>query len=319
MEKQISAESGDHAIVLEITLWAERTESGVQRILSLLDRGRLPEAQYNCLSYSSWSWKVPLQSFLALMKRLARIPPLRELALRMVWLRLHHMPQDADVCATVALDLATDPLLIRTTRLPPQSWSEVAGKLVATHARPISRAIFAAQSKQGQSQEAHWFLEHSFATNVLVQCIEHDSAGVWAELVNVLENDANVSLFLIGFPAGLIERLPQGAILAWAAVDPKNRAGILAHFVNLYSLGDDSLAAKLISQFGHIRVVDSSLFSSLVSGGPVNIGNFADQWTGKIKHLEELRKWARHAVRQLREMEERDRIYDAERELLTHG
>jgi len=86
---------------------------------------------------------------------------------------------------------------------------------------------------------------------------------------------------------------------------------------------DDSLAAQLANIYADDSDVCSALFAELMSG--THMGSSAEHWGGKAHSLQEnasktqlpgLRRWAMQAAASFREMAERDRVREAEKQLL---
>jgi hypothetical protein len=137
-----------------------------------------------------------------------------------------------------------------------------------------------------------------------------------------LSSPADAYMFSIGFPKGVLERMPADDIGAWIAEQPEKRAAIVAQFASKDISTDATLASRILGEYGDNEEVASPFFSEYVSGSWV--GPASAHWDQLADSLEEvagrtvlpkLRRWAANSARSLRRMAERDRQGEEEEEL----
>jgi len=198
-------------------------------------------------------------------------------------------------------------------------WKEVAGRLVSQHTRRIAAAIL---REQADRKSGTWFAEHSEAAAILYECVERDPTGVWEELMPYLSSPAGAYMFSIGFPRGVLERMPAREVADWVAENPDERALMIAHLVSEDLSNDGTLASHLIGLYGDNERVASAFFSEYVSGSWT--GPASGHWNQLADGLEEvarrtslpkLRRWTDDAARSLRHMAGRDQQREEEEDL----
>jgi hypothetical protein len=170
---------------------------------------------------------------------------------------LQFRPEEIGELEALAVDLVTDPALLRSDQL--QIWQGVARLLIRGHAREIARTAFAAH----RGGPGLWYLPGSPAEEVLVECIGVDPQGVWAELTPFLENPAGLQGFVTNLPSGLVDRFPQEPVLSWSSVSP-DRAPVLACLADPNFQSDLSLAARLAELHGHRDDVSRAIFGQML-------------------------------------------------------
>jgi len=233
--------------------------------------------------------------------------------------RTKAQPADNDTWQALALELITAPDLIRSRHMTSYHWKELALRYVDEHPGVIAAAIIGQQSDRSADT---WFAEHHEAAQVLLASVERDPEAVWQALVPQLSSNDGAALFCIGFPRGIVDRIPPDLMIAWIDVDPDERAPTVAKLASKDLSSDEALAARIIGAHGDREGVASSLFAEYVSGGWSGPGSAhwkelatsLDEVAGRTALLK-LQRWATDAARSLRQMAERDRQRDEERDL----
>jgi len=228
------------------------------------------------------------------------------------------IPVEADRWKPFALQLVTAPDLIRS-RMVSYYWKEVAHTIVADHPGEIAAAIF---REQADRESGTWFAEHSQAASVLHACVEQDSRGVWRAMQPYLSSSVGAYRFSIGFPRGVLERMPADDVKAWIVEQPEERAAMVAQLRSKNISTDATLTSWILGEYGDNERVARAFFSAYMSGswsGPTSV-----HWEQLADSLEEvagrtalpkLRRWAADSARFLRRMAERDRQREDEEEL----
>lgn len=196
---------------------------------------------------------------------------------------------------------------------------EVANALVSDHPDEIAAAIF---REQADRETGIWFAEHSDAARVLQACVAQSPSRVWHALKPYISSLNQAYRFVIGFPQGLIERMPPDEVGSWIAEKPEERAGIVARLTNMDMTTDETLASRLLGQYGDNEQVGSEFFSAYISGS--YWGPSSSRWDQLAAALDvvsarttlgKLRRWASDKARSLREMAEREREREEEEQI----
>jgi len=219
----------------------------------------------------------------------------------------------------LALQLVTTPELIRSGHMTSYYWKELATSLVSDHPGEVAAAII---REQGDRSAGTWFAEHSEAAEVLDACVEKDPGAVWSALLPQLSSKGSAYMFSIGFPRGVVERVPPEQVLGWVDQRPGERAAIVAKLAKKDFANDETLAARILGAHGDREDVASAFFGEYVSGtwwGPASthweqLAATVDQ-VAKRTNLPKLRGWAADAACELRRMAERDRQREEEEDL----
>jgi hypothetical protein len=315
LDSQIAKPDPDTELVFDATIRIGPSDRAADRLLHLLRAGYIPQDTLKRLGFGVWYEGISTGSFLGLVAAITQQPALRSLGLRMLANRLRHRPDDLANLTPLAADLVTDPQIIRNENV--HFWAEIATLVLPTMTQSIARTLFSAH-RLGDS----WFLRHSYGSAVLAKCVGRDPPGTWEELRPILENVDVARLFTVGFPHGIIDRLPRTAVLEWAAQDVPRRPCLLARLATPDYSRDDTLAAQLASTYVDNSDVCSALFAEALSG--MHWGSSADHWGAKAlsmdeaanrTHLPGLRRWAIQSATSFREMAERDRVQEAEEKL----
>jgi hypothetical protein len=233
--------------------------------------------------------------------------------------RTKSQPGEYDRWQVLALELISGPSLIRSVRMTSYYWKELALRYVDEQPGEIAAAII---REQGDRSSGTWFAEHSEAAQVLHACVERSPEGVWHALQPQLSSKAGAYVFSIGFPRGVVERIPPDQVIAWVDAGPDERASIVAKLASKNFSSDETLASRIVGTYGDRDDVASAFFSEYVSGswsGPAS--THWEQLATSIKEvakrtkLPKLRRWATDAARSLRRMAERDRQREEEEDL----
>lgn len=219
----------------------------------------------------------------------------------------------------LALEFVTAPELIRSGHMTSYSWKEVATGLVKDHPGQIASAII---REQGNRSAGTWFAEHSEAAQVLHACVEEDPSAVWTAMLPQLKSRGDAYMFSIGFPRGVLERVPAEDVIAWIDENPNERAAMVAKLASKNFSTDETLAARVLGVYGDSEDVANAFFAEYVSGswsGPASahwehLAEAVDAVATRTK-LPKLRRWATDAARDLRRMAERDRQREEEEDL----
>jgi hypothetical protein len=240
----------------------------------------------------------------------------RATALTILEQRTKVQPADRDRWQAQALELITAADLIRSGHMTSYHWKELALRYVDDHPGEIAAAII---REQGNRSADTWFAEHGDAAQVLQECVDRSPEAVWDALLPELSSKADAHMFGIGFPRGVVARIPADAVIAWVDADPDERASMVARLASKNFSSDEMLAARIVGTYGDRDDVASAFFSEYVSGswwGPASthweqLATAIEEVAQRTK-LPKLRRWAAEAARSLRQMAERDRQLEEE-------
>ena len=312
------------ALLLEMVWRCGATDRLARRTAQLLRSRKPSRAIVGQLKYAGWhdTGDAALEVVLRAMMETGH----RETAVSILQRRMESAATKIDRWHQFAMDLVLDLDLIRCQEMPNHYWHKLAKIMVPHHPREISAAIFQAHGQRDKSEP--WFLQYEReVVDVLLACIDHAPCEVWNALRPHLWPPRGAVLFVIGFPAQVLERLPSRAVLEWIAEPPAKhsaqRAALLASLTNKKRLTDDSLAACIIAQYGGYEDVRDAFFSHYVSGtfaGSLSSRSLemANNLSAIAKRtaLPGLRRWAAKSAAELRTMADREQQVEEEHTLL---
>ena len=318
------AHPGLPQLAAEITWRSSSSARGAKRLAEFVHADSLPPSLTELFSYGGWSQTVPRAALLGLVQAMAVSPSHRGSAVVLLDVRAREDAEFWADVAPIALELITDPLIVRRSPNFGFYWHRVVNRLLAddSNIEPIVRSLFAAQMLRDSDEI--WLLEHStYGAQVLSACIRRDAATVWNELVHLLE-DEDAARHVVGLPGRLLDRMPQDSVLGWVGVDPAVRGRVIVRSVSK-RLEDDSLFVQLIERFGSNKDVTDAASAYFHSGQWT--GEASAHWTQLAESLEPMSKrrdlpsfsrWARAEIRSLRAAAKRDREREEERRLRWH-
>ena len=240
--------------------------------------------------------------------------------------RIEQFPAEQDRWTPFALDLVTTIELIRGGGMANHYWQGVATMLVDDCFEEISAAIFEAHARRDKTKS--WFMEHEQSVvDVLLACVKRGPSLAWKHLQHYLAQPGEAYFFAIGFPSTVMDLLPADEVLAWVAELPiakaAERVAPLARMSNVGNLADETLAARLLGEYGDDQVVADLFYSNYVSGswwGPASShwSELAEALQGVADRtaLAKLRDWASASARKIGEMAEQEQQREQEQELL---
>ncbi|MGO9833003.1 MAG: hypothetical protein ACLP1X_02175 [Polyangiaceae bacterium] len=279
----------------------------------------VPEMYTQQLGNGAWPSTLPLEALTELLEGLSGRGHCKA-AIAILEHRLKSTPSDLPALEAIAVLVATSTEVIRNgATMTDYYWKEVAFRLAPRHAQAIVAAIFREQADRTSDT---WFAEYTTAKEVLWRCVELDPAAVWQAFMPHLSSALEGFHVAIGFPLGLLDRMPIADVLKWVEGQPKERASIVARLVNKSLLNDETLTARVLGQFGDDTTIASEFFSAFVSGSWM--GRTSEHWARLAAELErvaqstkltKLRRWAAEAARGLRQMQERDAQREEEEEV----
>jgi hypothetical protein len=295
-----------------------RIGATAQSLAKLVDWIRNPASEIATagqLSSGNWFEAVPTDSIAALLDALVSRGGLSS-AVAILDARLEKVASDKHPLEPQALRIVCDPSVIRSRGMDGFHWNRIVRMLLPQHARAVTAAILSA----ARSRERSGCLsEHSDSRAILSSCVEIDPTMFWDELMPYLSNGVATKLFCVGFPRGLVDKVPAKAIDEWIDGDPPARAAIVAD-VATKDFGDDqSLAARVVGRLGDDPVVAAAFFRNYISG--VFMGPASMHWRA-LSHglrqvaaktsLPKLRHWASDSARSFDAMADREEEREAE-------
>jgi len=271
------------------------------------------------LSYGCWGQSLDPDSLAGLLRAMVDAGH-QETALHLLERRIKLQPGEHDRWLRLALELITTPKLIRNEQnMTSHFWKELALQCIGNWPSKIAAAIF---REHGDPSGETWFAEHTEAVQVLRACVEQNAESVWRMLEPWLSSKSYANWFCIGFPRGLLDRMPAVHIIQWVDADPDERAPIVAKLASNAFDNKDSLWSLVVAAHGDRDGVASAFFAEYVTG--VWSGPASTHWEKLATSLEEvarrtksrkLRRWAMNSAGSLNQMAERDRGREQEDDL----
>lgn len=236
-----------------------------------------------------------------------------ETAIAILWHRVERGLDAPDVWTGLAASLVANTSLIASgaNRMAGYYWEQFARRLVDQQPKAVAAAILEAHAS---GNKEGWFARHSRAGNFLSECARRDPGGFWDSIQPYLEDPDEALVFCIGLPKNLLADVPFPTLKAWIDQDREIRAPIIAKLVLHNFSSDDTIASRLVENYGDDERVLSAIFSDYCSG--VWAGKSSTIWEGRAKGYEEiakrtnlpnLRRWATEAALALHEMANRFR------------
>lgn len=308
------AEPDRMPLVVDAVLRCKPDRAGIDLLVGCLERGHVEDVLLPRFRYAAWNQEVSTKDLRSLLDALARIPAGRPVALQMIhdWVRKGRPQIPDDLLA----DLLSDPAsLTGDDASQGHYWTTLAERFIPNSTRLVVRTILKAVQMRGRRR---LLLEHHPAREVLSKAVDADPASVWSEIRPILEDKSSTSLFAIGFPQGVVDRLPREALLRWAAEHPPDRPAILVRMSNK-QIGPDTLLYQLLDKFGALREVAAEAFRHFVSG--VWSGPASTHWERIAVDLESrarglpsrpVRVWAKQTAQSLRRMADKERHREEE-------
>ena len=313
-----SDDTPDVGLVVEVTWRALSTGRAAQRIVRLARRGLLQGHHAGQLAFGPWSSEIPESSFRDVVSVFMDEPAFHAAAIAMLDHRLEvHKEEWGDLAEFAARAVSTI-ALIRSSGMTAFHWGRVATRVAKERASDVAGAILdAAAVRDLQS----WFVGHHEAARILDICVATDPTGVWERLRPHLEDYDQASRFRVGFPRGLVDRLPRQSILDWIEESPTVRAPTIARLAN-GGLRTGDIWCELLRRYGSAADIGNVIFSTYVSG--MWSGSASEHWLSLAGNLEQetlapfdpaVRRWAKASIEKLKRLAEQDRSREAEEEL----
>jgi hypothetical protein len=301
-------------------LWrAGATEKTAALFEEILKAGAVEPRLLGQLSFGRWQNDISKETLLRLLREFIRKGQ-ANVAANVVVQRVKEKPEEKNWWKPLALELAKDPDLIRSEQMPNWYWRKIALSLISEYPRDIVSAILKQQAREDAPK--HWFAEFSGAKEVLEKAVALRPDMVWAEMAPFLSNKKTRGKFQIGFPKGLIDKIPAEIILKWIEEDPTTRASVIASIVGKDYSSDSTLASQVLGHFGGDLKIGSSFFSNFISGSWM--GESSNHWDSLASQLEavskrtalpKLREWSETSAAKLRRMAVEDRVREEEERL----
>ncbi len=305
MATQAARQPRPVALLVEMAWRCGVTDCSAAIVINLLRSEQVSDAILAPLGFGAWGGNVQT-GILELVLRAMAETGHRDTAIGILWHRIKANPQETEHWTPLALQLITSSDLIRSHQMTSYYWSETAKTLVAEHAGELAAAIL---REQADRDSGTWFAEHSEAGAILLQCVNKDPSAVWQAMIPYLSSPAVAYRFIIGFPPGVLERMPPNEVGAWIAEMPEERAALIARLVDKDMSSDETLTARLLGEYGDNDRVASAFFSAFISGswwGPASShwSTLAEALDGIAERTSsaKLRRWAADHARYLREM-----------------
>jgi DNA polymerase III delta prime subunit len=318
VDSQFERDPKPIALLFEVAWRCGATESVASIVVTLLRTESVSPEIVGQLGFGRWGENLAVNVLETVLRAMTETGH-SETAIGILHHRMKVNPSEASRWIPLALQLVTSTELIRSKHMTNYHWKEVTNAIVADHPKEIAAAIL---REQADRESGVWFAEYSDAKDVLLACVEQDPSGVWSVMQSYLSSPTGAYMLSIGFPRGVLERMPADEVWAWIQEQPDGRAEMVARLTSKDMSTDETLTSRIVGMYGDNEQVASAFFSEYVSGtwsGPVSVrwDQLADslQEVSERTALPKLRRWALDSVRSLRRMAERDRQREEEEDL----
>lgn len=307
-----------HADLVLESIWrigaAETSLNAVERLVPYASRSSI-----NGLAFGNWYLSVDVAALRAFLRRLHNLGEL-QVALQIVdQVTKEHPDFGSELAGLVGDLLASSSLLMTKEVMSEYHWKELALRFLDSHDAIVLETILEAHADRS---ERAWFADYSQAKEVLQVIARNNPELFWEKVRRYLENSQQRGLFAIGFPQGLFQSVPFEELRSWVAVDPKDRAGLIARLVGADFHEDESISVKLINEFGGDSRIDDAFFSTYASGSwwgaaSMHWYSLADALTKESeRRTGYFQTWAKNAAESLRAMGDRDKGREEEEEAI---
>lgn len=312
------------ALLFEVLSRCGATDDLTSRAAQLVSSRHIGRAIVGRLKYADWT-DISYASLELLLQAMMKYGH-RDTAVFILQRRMEASISEVGRWQSLAMKMVLDLDLIRCREMPNHYWYKLATILVPDHPRKIAAAIFQAHAKRDRFES--WMLRYEKeVVKVLLSCVDRAPREVWEELRSYLWPMQEAILFVIGFPTEVMEDFPKNDVLKWIAECPgeraAQRASLLAPLTNKTSLSDDTLAARIIAQYGGDEMVRDAFLNHHISGafaGPFShryrelASTFSD--IAKRTALPGLRSWADGSASVLSQMADQEHQEEEEDALL---
>jgi hypothetical protein len=315
LSRQLERDPGDMRLLFEVAWRCGATPNTARRIVAELRARDVDPSIAGQLGYGRWGEDLPVDILMEVLSAMNDRGH-RETAVAVLARRLDAKPDELEQWASLALHLVSSADLICSRGMVNYGWNEVATKLIDRNPREIAAAIIHAHAER---RTGTWFAEFSEAGGILAICAERDPKGTWDVLAPYLSTPTSAHSLSIGFPRGIMDRMPAREVDQWIAEDARQRARIVALYANKDFSSDSSLASRVIGSYGHDERVASAFLGEYLSG--TWCGPSSEHWEELARSLDEvaartalprLRRWANSSARTLRRMAESEREREEE-------
>ena len=308
-------------MLIEVAWRCEATDYLADVVTELIRSETVSPDIVGQLGFGRWGEQLGAEAFLQVVLAMKERGH-EETAICLLEGRIKAKPEEAEDLGGLALELVLMPSLVKSSQMANFYWKELATPLAADHAKEITAAILSAQANR---DDGYWSAEYSEAIHVLNACIDADPLGVWLEIRKYLDSRESAVFFSLGFPKGLLDKIPVDDVLAWVAENPAKHGERLARLASKDLSSDDLLTPRLLGEYGDIEPLGNAFFSEYWSGswsGPSSM-----HWDDLAGTLEEvvsrtefpkLRSWAANSARSFRKMAAEDRKREEEEDLRGH-
>jgi hypothetical protein len=306
----------DFHLLLEIATRVNPTRTSTHLVKTAIETRKVEPRLVGQIAYGGWS-SIALDVLRDLLMTVVD-SGYEETAVAILFQRLKDNPSELEEWDTLAVRLATLRKLIHSTHMVNFYWENVARKIAAKHPFELASAICDAHA----DRKVGWMAEFTGAKKVILELVRIDPSSVWRALQPHLTSKADAVMFTIGFPRDVIDQIPTDEVMKWISEEPRERASTVAHLANKDFSSDETLASKVLGQFGNSEAVGSAFFSNFIGG--VFSGPASAHWeslaaqllaVSKRTRLPQLSRWAQGASVSLQSMARQERQREEEEQI----
>lgn len=316
--RQIEREPTPVALMFEMAHRCGITRSVIDVLIQMLHEEDPSAQTVGQLSYGGWWRDVAFDDLRKLLEVMAGTGNEATVA-AILSNRMKEKRDEFHGWKPLALRLVTTASLIRSGLMESYHWKEIALLLVPVYTPELVAAIF---REQADRNSGNWFIEHSQAKEVVIECVKHNPHAVWTIMRRHLSTPRASMSFGIGFPSEVLGYVPADEVLAWVRLAPDEHGAVLARLCGTDLSSDATLMSRTLGEFADNDAVSNAFVSNYLSGswwGPSSV-----HWAELARKLEtvaqrtafaKLRIWAHGTAHKLRDMARRDREREEEEDV----
>lgn len=311
-------ESSRGEFLIEVAWRAGLTNSSARSLAAVLARSRQDRPTVSMLGYGSWSNQLDKESLKILLDVLLQQGHFL-VSLIIIEHRLRSRMEEYEFWEGALLSLVIRPDLIRLEHAHAYHWRNAAVMLLSRNLEVICRAIITEHCRRDPEI---WQIAYTAAEDVLERSMSIEAHVIWEIIATALQDPDRGSLFPIGFPCQIVSKAPATDVVRWIHGDPEKRASRIAGMLDFDFSSDDTVASRVLAEFGDEVSLFKDFFGYFISG--TFWGAPSEHWLSQAAKLRavaaqtrhrRLRTWAEKAAARLEDMAQGERQWEEEEEI----
>lgn len=263
--------------ILEVTLGLLPSDSSIERLLKLTERGWLPSSGLAQIAWGVWIEKISLQMFRRFVTILLEGEGVLQLqaTLHALDRRLEVIPEETRALSDIAWKVLGRPDSVKDS-MTQHYWGQIARHYVETDAKRITSVVLRLY------EDPDVLLDESDSPMQTLAATARGNPSVVWETVGqtLLGEDVTVYRIQSGLSGWLVDLIPLDLLMSWAEMHQPRGARILASLTRPSGKPLKRLPRELLLKFGEDNRVSGALTRNFLSG--TFIGNMSDSYQAKL-------------------------------------